>query len=127
MVSAFERIRHMRPHGRSVAPRLAGEQDADGEHRSGLLPFPSPSTGAGVMRYLALLRYPVGKAGLAGFLADVLDLNDLRGCSYYEPDAGGAGAALGLLKKGVVSDCYVNDADPRVHAFWVAARNESER
>jgi DNA adenine methylase len=79
------------------------------------------------MKFASPLRYPGGKACLAGFLADVIEMNDLRGCVYYEPYAGGAGAALSLLRDGVVSKIYINDADDRVNAFWVSALDESER
>jgi len=80
-----------------------------------------------MLRYVSPLRYPGGKAALAGFLTDAIDLNDLRGCPYYEPYAGGAGAALELLKQDVVSELYLNDADQRVHAFWHSALNVSGR
>jgi DNA adenine methylase len=73
------------------------------------------------------LRYPGGKASLSGFLTDVIDLNDLRGCAYYEPYAGGAGAALNLLKTGTVREIHINDADERVFLFWKAALEEGER
>ncbi|TAJ91533.1 MAG: DNA adenine methylase [Gammaproteobacteria bacterium] len=79
------------------------------------------------MRHTSPLRYPGGKAELTGFLTDVIDLNDLRGCPYYEPYAGGAGAAIGLLKHGVVSEIFLNDADRRVYAFWRAILQNSER
>ncbi len=79
------------------------------------------------MRFASPLRYPGGKACLTDFLADVIDLNDLRGCAYYEPYAGGAGAALNLLRKNVVSEIFINDADVRVAAFWNAAISHSER
>lgn len=79
------------------------------------------------MKFASPLRYPGGKACLAGFLADVIDLNGLRDCTYYEPYAGGAGAALTLLRDEVVSEVFINDADPRVHAFWHAALTESSR
>jgi DNA adenine methylase len=79
------------------------------------------------MRLNSPLRYPGGKSDLAGFLADAIDLNDLRGCNYYEPYAGGAGAALTLLSGNVVSCLHLNDADKRVYAFWRSAINESER
>jgi len=79
------------------------------------------------MRHVSPLRYPGGKAGLTGFLSDVIDLNDLRNCVYYEPYAGGAGAALSLLKHGVVSELFLNDADRRVYSFWRAALTEPER
>jgi len=79
------------------------------------------------MRHLSPLRYPGGKARLASFLTDAIDLNDVRGCSYYEPYAGGAGAALALLKAGVVADLHLNDADRRVFSFWKSVLDESER
>lgn len=77
--------------------------------------------------YASPLRYPGGKASLTRFLVDTIDLNNLHGCAYYEPYAGGAGAALGLLKLEVVSELYLNDADRRVHAFWRSALHANER
>lgn len=79
------------------------------------------------MRYLSPLRYPGGKASLTGYLGSLIDLNDLRGCSYYEPYAGGAGAALGLLRSEVVSEIFVNDADERIGAFWSAVLDHGNR
>ena len=79
------------------------------------------------MRYDSPLRYPGGKAKLAPVLAQIIELNDLSGCSYVEPFAGGAGAALRLLREGMVSELYLNDLDPRITAFWRAVLNESER
>lgn len=70
------------------------------------------------MKLLSPLRYPGGKAGLAPFLTDVLDLNDIRGVDYFEPYAGGAGAALALLANKVVRRISINDADFRIYAFW---------
>jgi DNA adenine methylase len=79
------------------------------------------------MKFASPLRYPGGKACLAGFLAEVIELNELRGCTYYEPYAGGAGAALSLLRDGWVSEVFINDADERVSAFWLSVLNESNR
>jgi DNA adenine methylase len=76
------------------------------------------------MKLVSPLRYPGGKAGLAPFLTDVLDLNDLRGVDYYEPYAGGAGAALGLLGDNVVNTISINDSDYRIYSFWSAILNE---
>ena len=73
------------------------------------------------------LRYPGGKGCLSSLLADVIDLNDLRGSIYYEPYAGGAGAALELLRKEIVSEIHINDADLRVGAFWEAVLGETGR
>jgi DNA adenine methylase len=60
-------------------------------------------------------------------LEDVIDLNDLRGCSYYEPYVGGAGAALSLLQSGCVSSIHINDADPRIFSFWKTIISETPR
>lgn len=79
------------------------------------------------MRTASPLRYPGGKGCLSGLLTDVLDLNDLRGCVYYEPYAGGAGAALELLRSDAVSEVFINDADVRIGAFWESVLDETDR
>lgn len=70
--------------------------------------FPSP------------LRYPGGKGKLAGFVKLLLLENDLVGCEYVEPYAGGASIALSLLFEEYASHVHINDLDPSVHAFWSA-------
>ena len=79
------------------------------------------------MRFQSPLRYPGGKARLANFLSSIIEANGLSDCSYFEPFAGGAGAALRLLSDEVVSELNLNDLDPRIYAFWNAVLNESER
>jgi len=78
------------------------------------------------MRVLSPLRYPGGKARLTPFLTDVLDINDLRGSIYFEPYAGGAGAALGLLADEAVNQIHINDADRRIYSFWETLLRETE-
>ncbi len=73
------------------------------------------------------LRYPGGKAAFAAFLRDTIEENGLSGCRYFEPFAGGAGAALRLLAEGVVLELHLNDLDPRITAFWQAVLDEPER
>lgn len=79
------------------------------------------------MKHDSPLRYPGGKASLAAFLGRVIKDNGLAGCPYFEPFAGGAGAALRLLREGTVSNIHLNDLDPRITAFWHSVLNESER
>jgi DNA adenine methylase len=64
------------------------------------------------------LRYPGGKAGLYPKLRDLIRRNGLAGCTYIEPYAGGAGAALALLVTGQVRRIVINDLDPAIAAFW---------
>lgn len=79
------------------------------------------------MKPTSPLRYPGGKGCLSAFLADLLELNNLTGCDYFEPYAGGAGAALNLLCQDAVSSVHINDADPRVYSLWSAILDENER
>ena len=67
---------------------------------------------------LSPLRYPGGKAALAGFFADIIDTLEVDHARYIEPYAGGAGAGIALLREGVVEELVINDIDPAVHAFW---------
>jgi DNA adenine methylase len=78
-------------------------------------------------RNVSPLRYPGGKRSFAPYLAAVISANGLKGCHYLEPYAGGSGAALELLRSGVVSSVTLNDKDPAVFWFWRAALTESER
>jgi len=67
------------------------------------------------------LRYPGGKAAFTNFFGKVLEKNGLDGGLYAEAFGGGAGAALGLLFQGYVDRVAINDADPRIFAFWKSA------
>ena len=73
------------------------------------------------------LRYPGGKASIAPFVSQTIKINNLTGCSYFEPFAGGAGAALSLLREGVVSELHLNDLDPHIASFWRAVLEEPKR
>jgi DNA adenine methylase len=64
------------------------------------------------------LRYPGGKASLADFFELVIDALGLSQPTYVEPYAGGAGAGLALLYKGVVGRVVINDLDRSIHAVW---------
>lgn len=73
------------------------------------------------------LRYPGGKARFAPFVAKVMRINDIDGGHYLEPYAGGAGVALELLFDEVASVVHINDSDPAVAAFWVAATKQNKK
>lgn len=67
---------------------------------------------------LSPLRYPGGKASLAGFFADLICELGLSRGTYVEPYAGGVGAGIALLRENLVEELVINDFDPAVHAFW---------
>lgn len=64
------------------------------------------------------LRYPGGKGKLFNKIKLLLDLSNISKITYVEPYAGGAGLALELLFKGVVSKIILNDFDVAIYAFW---------
>jgi len=66
------------------------------------------------------LRYPGGKTTYAEMISWIIQNNDLSGCSYAEPFAGGAGAAITLLLKEQVKEIWLNDLDPAIYSFWRA-------
>lgn len=70
--------------------------------------------------HVSPLRYPGGKAPLAGFFESTIKELELDKPTYIEPYAGGAGAGLELLLKGVVDTVVINDLDPAIHACWRA-------
>ncbi len=73
------------------------------------------------------LRYPGGKSALMPFLMETIYLNQLQGCTYIEPFAGGAGAALGLLFGEHVDKIVINDVDFCIYAFWHSIMNNTDK
>lgn len=73
------------------------------------------------------LRYPGGKGKLALFMEYMIDQLDHRGGTYIEPFAGGAGIALELLERNVVSKIVINDYDKGIWSFWKAILSETNR
>lgn len=78
-------------------------------------------------KFYSPLRYPGGKASLSSFLFDVIDYNYIVNCTYIEPFAGGAGAALTLLFLEKVDQIIINDLDRSIYAFWKSILNYTER
>ena len=83
----------------------------------------------GSRRYGALspLRYPGGKASLAGLFTDLIKTLDSQICCYVEPYAGGADAGIALLREGIIDQLVINDIDPAVYSFWKAVTAENNR
>lgn len=78
------------------------------------------------MRTASPLRYPGGKATLAGRLTEIRRLNRLGSMPFAEPFAGGAGAALTLLLREEAKSILINDADPAIAAMWWAMMNRAD-
>lgn len=73
------------------------------------------------------LRYPGGKSVFSPYFSDLMEQNGLKSRRYFEPFAGGAGVALGLLSSNIASEAILNDADYHIYCFWTSVLNENER
>jgi DNA adenine methylase len=71
-------------------------------------------------------RYPGGKAFLADMLEERIHNLGAEITTYAEPYAGGAGAAIELLARGVVERVILNDFDRRIYAAWWAIFNRND-
>ena len=76
--------------------------------------------------HVSPLRYPGGKSRTSTFIEDIILLNNLEGCTFYELYAGGAGASLNLLFSGVVKKIVLNDLDFHIHAFWQSIMHHTD-
>jgi DNA adenine methylase len=72
------------------------------------------------------LRYPGGKGKLAGFVKELIEVNDLHDCQYAEPYAGGAAIALELLFHEFASHIHINDISRPVHSFWKSVLDRTD-
>jgi len=52
--------------------------------------------------------------------------NNLTGCTYIEPFAGGAGLAMELLFRNEVSKVILNDIDKSIYSVWYSILNNTE-
>lgn len=77
--------------------------------------------------YYSPLRYPGGKSKIAPLIKQIIINNNLEGCTFVEPFAGGAGVALDLLFTGLVDHIILNDSDIAIFSFWKAILEETDR
>jgi DNA adenine methylase len=78
------------------------------------------------MKYYSPLRYPGGKNKAVALFRDIIKVNELQGCVYVEPFAGGASVALALLMEGDAERIVINDADPSIYSFWISCLNHTD-
>lgn len=78
------------------------------------------------MSILSPLRYPGGKHKLLKYTTELITANNLEGCTYVEPFAGGAGLALALLNDNIVNRLILNDLDRSIYAFWYCVLNDTD-
>ena len=70
------------------------------------------------------LRYPGGKAALAGFFAESHRSAAYSARHVRRTLCGWRGAGVVLLRQDAVQQLVINDADPAVHCFWVSVAGQ---
>lgn len=79
-----------------------------------------------ILKSYSPLRYPGGKGQIYGFVNKLFLENNLFGCIYIEPYAGGAGIAMRLIFENKVSKVILNDYDRGIYAVWHSILYETE-
>lgn len=78
-------------------------------------------------RTLSPLRYPGGKTKLYKYTKKLIKHNNLLGCTYVEPFAGGCGLAIQLLHTNIVNRIILNDIDRSIYAFWKTVLDDNKK
>ena len=78
------------------------------------------------MKTYSPLRYPGGKGQIYNMVLSILEKNDLIGCTYIEPFAGGAGIAIRLLFEGKVNNIIINDIDRSIYSLWFSILHSTD-
>lgn len=66
------------------------------------------------------LRYPGAKSKLYGYIKKLLEIENLVGCTFYEPFAGSAILSFLLLENRIIKEAVINEKDPLLYFFWKA-------
>ncbi len=64
------------------------------------------------------LRYPGAKRQLVPYITNLLESNNLAGCTFFEPYAGSAVVGLELLKKNIIIKLILVERDVLIYSFW---------
>ncbi len=65
------------------------------------------------------LRYPGAKRLLVPYIQNLLECNNLEGCTFYEPYAGSAAVGLELLKREIINRLVIVEKDVLLYSFWL--------
>lgn len=72
------------------------------------------------------LRYPGAKSKLAPYIQKLIENENLKNCTLYEPYAGSAAVSFALLESGIISKSIINELDPLIYCFWVSVMKHTE-
>lgn len=66
------------------------------------------------------LRYPGAKSKLFEYVKKLIEVENLQGCTFYEPFAGSASLSWMLLDEEIVEKIVINEKDPLLYHFWIS-------
>ena len=72
------------------------------------------------------LRYPGAKSKLFDYVKKLIEIEALRGCTFYEPFAGSATLSWQLLEDGIIENAVINEKDPLLYHFWNSVFNYTD-
>ena len=72
------------------------------------------------------LRYPGAKSKLFDYVKKLIETEELRGCTFYEPFAGSATLSWQLLEDGIIENAVINEKDPLLYHFWNSVFNYTD-
>lgn len=72
------------------------------------------------------LRYPGAKSKLYEYIKNLIEIENKKGCIFYEPFAGSASLSLMLLENNIVNSVVINEKDPLLYYFWVSVLNYTD-
>ena len=72
------------------------------------------------------LRYPGAKSKLVPYIQQLIETENLKDCTFYEPYAGSATVSFALLENKIISKAIINELDPLIYCFWVSVMEQPE-
>jgi len=72
------------------------------------------------------LRYPGAKRTLVNYIDDLLRVNHLQGCCFFEPYAGSAAVGLELLRRGSIQSLLLCEKDILIYSFWKSVFTQTD-
>lgn len=72
------------------------------------------------------LRYPGAKRQLIPYILNLIQCNNLNGCTFYEPYAGSAVVGLHLLQNNIIRKLILVERDVLIYSFWKCVFNHTD-
>lgn len=72
------------------------------------------------------LRYPGAKSKLIPYIQNLIQTENLTGCTFLEAYGGSAAVSFGLLENNIICKAKINELDPLIYNFWFCVMNHTD-